>query len=162
MSAWPSGQPVCSLAAAPELWGCDLQPTVLVVEDHDALRRSLHEWIQAVFPDCAVFEARSGEEAVASGPICLPAIVLMDIGLPGMNGIEATRRLKALLPTSRIVMLTIFESDAYRIEAAAAGACAFVAKSHMHSELLPVLAALLEPWQLACDRTRWPAASVPD
>jgi DNA-binding NarL/FixJ family response regulator len=133
---------------AREPGGATLRPTVLVVEDHDALRRSLHEWIQAVFPDCSVVEARSGEEAVVNAPLFLPAIILMDVGLPGMNGIEATRRLKALLPTVRIVMLTILESDAYRTEAAAAGACAFVTKRHMHSELMPVLGALLEPFSL--------------
>jgi DNA-binding NarL/FixJ family response regulator len=128
-----------------------VHPSVLVVEDHEALRRSLHEWVQAVFPWCTVLDAQSGEEAVSISQASPPVVVLMDVGLPGMNGIETTRRLKAFLPNTRIVMLTILEADGYRTESAAAGACAFVSKRHMHSELLPVLGALLEPWRCAAE-----------
>ena len=139
-----------------------MRPSVLVVEDHDALRCSLHEWVQAIFPWCTVLQARSGEEAVETSHTTAPAVILMDIGLPGINGIEATRRVKAVLPNVRIVMLTILESDGYRTEAAAAGACAFVAKRNMHSELLPVLGALLEPWRAPEGANRTPDGRLRD
>jgi DNA-binding NarL/FixJ family response regulator len=60
-----------------------------------------------------------------------------------MNGIEATRRIKAAAPTAQVVMLTIHEDEAYRADAAAAGASAYVPKRLMQTELLPALEALL-------------------
>jgi DNA-binding NarL/FixJ family response regulator len=67
----------------------------------------------------------------------------MDIRLPGMSGIEATRQIKAILPSVQIVMLTIHEDDSYRADAMAAGASAYVEKQAMHTKLIPALAALL-------------------
>ena len=72
-----------------------------------------------------------------------PRLVVMDMHLPGMNGIETTRQIKAALPFTQIVMLTIHTCDIYRADARAAGASAYVTKQGMHSELVPTLAALL-------------------
>ena len=60
-----------------------------------------------------------------------------------MRGIEATRRIKATCPAMHIVILTVHESAAYRVDAEAAGASAYVSKRNMHRELVPTLAALL-------------------
>ena len=117
--------------------------TILIVEDHDAVRQSLREWLEAVFPQCRVMEATSGEEAVAVAQAMSPHLVVMDIVLPQMDGIEATRRIKASVPAAEVVMLTIHEAEAYRADAAAAGASAYVPKSAMQTELIPTLAALL-------------------
>jgi DNA-binding NarL/FixJ family response regulator len=67
----------------------------------------------------------------------------MDIRLPGMSGIEATRQIKAISPSVQVVMLTIHEDDSYRADATAAGASAYVEKQAMHTKLIPTLAALL-------------------
>jgi len=120
-----------------------MQPTILIVEDHDAVRRLLREWLETVFPQCRVIEAASGEEAITIAQAESPRVVVMDIGLQQMNGIEATRRIKAAVPSTQVVMLTIHEAEAYRADAAAAGASAYVPKRTMHTELLPTLAALL-------------------
>ena len=120
-----------------------MQATILVVEDHDAVRRSLRDWLEVAFPGCRVVEAASGEEAIAIAQARSPRLVVMDIGLPGMNGIEATRRIKAVVPAAQVVILTIHEGEAYRADAAAAGASAYVPKRTMQTELLPTLAALL-------------------
>jgi DNA-binding NarL/FixJ family response regulator len=117
--------------------------TILIVEDHDAVRKSLRDWLEVEFPQCRVIEAASGEEAIALIRVESPRLVVMDISLPGMSGIEATRQIKAALPSAQIVMLTIHEGDAYRADATAAGASAYVPKRVMQSELLPTLAALL-------------------
>jgi DNA-binding NarL/FixJ family response regulator len=117
--------------------------TILIVEDHDTVRRSLREWLEAVFPQHRFIEAASGEEAVAIAQARSPRVVVMDIALPQMNGIEATRRIKAAAPTAQVVMLTIHEDEAYRADAAAAGASAYVPKRLMQTELLPALEALL-------------------
>lgn len=120
-----------------------MKATVLVVEDDDQVRALLCEWLGATFPDTHLTEARSGEEAVSLAPTALPDIVLMDIGLPKMNGIEATRRIKSTTPGAHVVMLTIHEDPEYRADAANAGASAFVPKRKVHSELVPVLVSLL-------------------
>jgi DNA-binding NarL/FixJ family response regulator len=125
------------------LKGGFMQTMILIVEDHAAVRRSLREWLEAVFPWCHIVEAASGEEAIAAVQAEAPNAVLMDIGLPGINGIETTRRIKAALPGTPVVMLTIHEADAYRADALAAGASAYIPKRVMHTELIPALAALL-------------------
>ncbi len=117
--------------------------TILIVEDHEPVRRSLREWLEHVFPWCFVVEADTGEKAIAMAQARAPRVIIMDISLPGMNGIEATRRIKAVESTVQIVILTIHEDDPYRAEALAAGACAYVTKRKMQTELTPVLAKLL-------------------
>ena len=117
--------------------------TILIVEDHENVRKALRHWLELEFPRCRVIEAASGEEAIALAHAELPCLVVMDIRLPGMNGIETTRQLKAILPLAQIVMLTVLEDEIYRAEAKAAGANAHVTKQRMHSELVPTLAALL-------------------
>jgi DNA-binding NarL/FixJ family response regulator len=90
-----------------------------------------------------VIEASSAEEALALVPVEAPRLVVMDISLPGMSGIEATRQIKAVLPSTKVVMLTIYEGDSYRADATMAGASAYVPKRAMQTELMPTLAALL-------------------
>jgi DNA-binding NarL/FixJ family response regulator len=117
--------------------------TILIVEDHDTVRRSLRDWLEVEFPQCRVIEAASGEEAIALIRIESPRLVVMDITLPGMSGIEAARQIKATSPSAQIVMLTVHEDDTYRADAIAAGASAYVPKRAMQTELIPTLTALL-------------------
>jgi len=67
----------------------------------------------------------------------------MDIGVPAMRGIEAAQGIKALLPDTHVVMLTIYDDEAHRADAAAAGASAYVPKRKVQTELLPVVTRLL-------------------
>ena len=117
--------------------------TILIVEDHDDVRRALRDWLTVEFPHCRVLGVACGEEAIALSRIESPGLVVMDVRLPGMNGFETTRHIKAVLPSTHIVMLTIHTGDAYRADAKAAGASAYVTKQTMHAELIPTLAALL-------------------
>lgn len=117
--------------------------TILIVEDHDTVREALRDWVKVEFPQCRVIEAATGEEAIALTRIESPCLIVMDIRLPGINGIETTRRIKAALPCAQIVMLTILEGNSYRAEATSAGASAYVQKQRMHSELVPTMAGLL-------------------
>jgi DNA-binding NarL/FixJ family response regulator len=117
--------------------------TILLVEDHDTVRKALRDWLEVELPQYRVIEAANGEDAVALTGTESPCLVVMDIRLPGMNGIETTRHIKAVLPCAQVVMLSILEGDTYRAEATAAGASAYVQKQKMHVELLPTLAGLL-------------------
>lgn len=120
-----------------------LKPAILIVEDHDGVRTFLHEWLSETFPDYIFFEAVNGEEAVAIACDKPPAIVLMDIGLPKMNGIEATRRIKAAMPQVQVVIITNHEASEFEREAAIAGASAYLLKNRMNTELIPIVMRLL-------------------
>jgi len=117
-----------------------MAPFIMIVDDHAALRSSIRNWLGVEFPDAFFMEAESGEEAVS---LILeghrPDIVLMDISLPGMNGIEATRRIRAEWPQARVVMLTIHDTGQHRRGAESAGACGYVLKPAVSVELIPVL-----------------------
>jgi DNA-binding NarL/FixJ family response regulator len=116
---------------------------ILIVEDHTGVRKSLRDWLQLTFPLCQLLEAASGEEAVAMVQTISPALVIMDIGLPGMTGIEATESIKKIVPDTQVVMLTIFDDEDYRAHAAAAGASAYVAKRKVKTDLLPAIKKLM-------------------
>lgn len=120
-----------------------MNPIFLIVEDHAALRKTLHEWLQAEFLDGTILEAGSGEEAIERTRQIPPDIVLMDISLPGMNGIETVRYLKLIHPAAKVVILTIHNDMAYRASAVIVGANAYVSKERMYTELLPTLKVLL-------------------
>jgi DNA-binding NarL/FixJ family response regulator len=120
-----------------------LNPIILIVEDNDSVRRSLRKWLEGAFPKYQFIEAATGEQAINITQGQAPCAVIMDISLPGMSGIEATRWIKVTMPTTQVVILTIHEEEAFRDDATAAGASAFVPKRMMRKKLLPTLAAVL-------------------
>lgn len=117
--------------------------TIMVVEDHPATLAALLELLEAAFPGCALLAAEGAERALELCGAAAPDVVIMDIALSGMSGIEATLRIKALQPETRVVMHSSYDMRVYRDGAAAAGASAFVKKSKVTSELVPVVARLL-------------------
>jgi len=123
--------------------GESMPQTILIVEDHDTVRELLRDWLSAAFSGYQIVECKTGEAALALAATQLLDLIAMDIELTQMNGSEATRYIKAVSPQSRVVMLTIHEEADYRAAAAAAGADAYVTKRKMHTELVPVIKALL-------------------
>jgi DNA-binding NarL/FixJ family response regulator len=117
--------------------------TILIVEDHTPTLTAVQALLSAAFPGCRLLAADSGERALELCASDTPHVVVMDIALPGLDGIEATRRSKSLLPDTRVVMHSSHDLDIYRDAAAAAGASAFVAKSRTFSDLVPAITALL-------------------
>ena len=85
----------------------------------------------------------SGGEALEQVPRLCPDLVLMDLAMPGMNGLEATRRIKAQPSAPYVVILTLNDSREYRDAALAVGADGFVTKSEIGTALLPLLHSLL-------------------
>ena len=119
--------------------------TILIVEDHPTMLRAVRAHVSAVFPACRVLAAESGERALDLCASDAPCVVVMDIGLPGINGIEATRRIKERLPDTAVVMHSSNDTAMFRDAAAAAGASAFVSKNKTFSELVPAISGLLAP-----------------
>ena len=88
-------------------------------------------------------EAAGGEEAIAVVQRHQPQIILMGIELPGINGIETTRRIKGILPRTRVIIISMYDTARYLSEAKAAGCYDFISKSELRSRLVPALKQLL-------------------
>ncbi len=104
--------------------------TVLVVDDHPLVRAGYRSILSTEADIAVVGEARDGAEAVAAAGRLAPDVVLMDIRMPGTDGLEATRRITAdpRLPHTRMIVLTTFDLDEYVFGALRAGASAFLLK----------------------------------
>ncbi len=115
---------------------------VLVVEDHPFFRKGVVALLEAV-PDLSVAGvAVSGEDAVARAPELRPDVVLMDLQLPGMSGIEATRAIVAAEPGVRVLVLTLFEDEHSVFLALRAGARGYVLKDADEDELTDAIRAV--------------------
>ena len=112
---------------------------VSIVEDDAPARQILAGWIARAHGFSCASEHGSGESAVAELPALAPAVVLMDINLPGISGIEAVRRLKPLLPGTQFVMVTVYEDADHIFEALAAGATGYLLKQTPREELIAAL-----------------------
>lgn len=120
-----------------------VNPTILIVDDNDVVRAALRDWLEAVFPQCNVVEGRSGEESIELVGKHKPDLVLMDVRLPGMNGIEAVREITDRLSGTPVVMLSILQDAEYRREAACAGAVGYISKDQMMRHLFPLIQSIL-------------------
>jgi DNA-binding NarL/FixJ family response regulator len=118
--------------------------TVLLADDQALVRAGFRALLDAQDDIEVVGEANDGEEAVALARSEAPDVVLMDIRMPGVDGLEATRRIAAdeRLASVRIVMLTTFELDEYVFEAIRAGASGFLVKDTEPVELLRAVRAV--------------------
>ena len=121
------------------------RPSILVVEDFQSLRSSVVQWLEVRFPGCTVHGVDSGERALEHAGNARPDVVLMDISLPGIDGLEATQRLKAQAPGSAVVMLTTYDTPSHRRAAANAGAAGYVAKRDIEAQLESAVLRLLDP-----------------
>ena len=102
--------------------------SVLIVEDHTMVREGLRMMLK-IEPDLEVVgEAQNGREAVAMAMNLRPDVILMDIAMPGLNGLEASRQLAKMLPATRIIILTAHCDDAYVNGAVGSGAAGILLK----------------------------------
>lgn len=110
--------------------------SILIVDDHSVVRQGVRAFLEAQ-PDLSVVgEAASGEQAVQLAQQCLPDVVLMDLLMSGMNGIEATRLVKLASPRSQIIVLTSYYEDEHIFPALRAGAISYTLKDIHPTELV--------------------------
>ena len=116
---------------------------ILLVDDHDVVRQGLVAFLRNE-PDLDVVgEAASGAEAVEMAGRLAPDVVLMDVTMPGMDGVEATRLIKQLQPEVRVIALSALADAATTRRMADAGACIFLSKAAAPRELLRAIRDLL-------------------
>ncbi len=120
---------------------------VLVVDDYEPFRRFICSMVGKRSEVQIVGEVSDGLEAVHQAEELEPDLILLDIGLPTLNGIEAARRIRKLSPQSKILFISQESSDDVAQEALSAGALGYVVKAHAGSELLAAVGAVLEDRQ---------------
>jgi NarL family two-component system response regulator LiaR len=109
--------------------------TVMLVDDHAMVRQGVRAFL-ATQPDLSVVgEAGSGEEAVKMAAQFVPDVILMDLIMPNMDGVEATRRVKQVSPRSQVVVLTSYHEDENIFPALKAGALSYILKDLSAEEL---------------------------
>src|SRR5688572_16625082 len=102
--------------------------TVAIVEDNAGLGTSLRRIVESMAECQCVGVWRSGEEALVKVPAFRPQVVLMDIHLPGISGIEATAQLKQTMPELLVIMVTVYRDHEKIFDALKAGACGYLLK----------------------------------
>jgi DNA-binding NarL/FixJ family response regulator len=127
------------------------QIRILLVDDQRLMREGLRTLLELESDVTVAGEAGDGEAAVQAYAALLPDVVLMDIRMPGMDGVEATRRLRERWPNARVIILTTFDDDTYVFEGLRAGALGYLLKDVSGEELAGAVrivakgGALIEP-----------------
>ncbi len=109
--------------------------TVMIVDDHEMVRHGAAGYLEAQPDITVVAQAESGEEAIRLAREHVPDVVLMDLVMPGMDGVEATRKVKDISPRTQIIVLTSYHQDEHVFPALQAGAISYLLKDVRAGEL---------------------------
>lgn len=109
--------------------------SVLIVDDHEVVRQGIRAYLDSQQAFNVVGEASSGDEAIAAASELIPDVVLMDLVMGEIDGVEATRGVKDVSPRSQVVVLTSFHQDEFIFPALRAGAISFILKDVKMEEL---------------------------
>ncbi len=115
---------------------------VLLVDDHQVVRAGLRALLESTGRVDVVGEASSGEDAVAKARALEPDIVIMDLAMPGIDGVQATRQITGLGLETRVLVLTVHDEDEFLVPALDAGAAGFLNKSVADTDLMGALEAV--------------------
>jgi DNA-binding NarL/FixJ family response regulator len=115
---------------------------ILIADDHDVVREGVRALLAPRNNWRICGEAVNGREAVAKAKQLKPHVVVLDLSMPELNGLDATRQIRKAQPQTEVAILTMHESETLAQEALAAGARAFVVKSNAKLQLIPAVEAL--------------------
>src|SRR5215472_12471442 len=115
---------------------------ILTVDDHPLLREGVASMINAEPDMQIVAEADSGAEAIKKFRACRPDVTLMDLQMPGMNGVDAIKAIRDEFGDARIIVLTTYTGDVQVLQAMKAGAAGYLLKSALRTELLNAIRAV--------------------
>ena len=130
---------------------------ILIVDDHAAVRERIRLLLDGQ-PDMEVVgEAAGGEEGVVRAVQLRPEVVLFDIAMPGMNGIEATRQIKRVLPDAHVLAVTMYDDEEFYFALVRAGGSGYIRKDAEPEELLRAIRAVREGQVLRSPRCSRPS-----
>jgi NarL family two-component system response regulator LiaR len=113
--------------------------SILIVDDHEVVRNGIRSYLETLSDFHVIGEAASGEEAIKVVSEQIPDVVLMDLIMPGMDGIEATRRVKKVSPRTQVVVLTSYHEDEHIFPALKAGAISYILKDMKMDKLAEII-----------------------
>jgi two-component system, NarL family, response regulator LiaR len=113
--------------------------SILIADDHEVVRNGIRSYLETITDFHVVGEASSGEETLSMVSELIPDIVLLDLIMPGMDGIETTRRVKQTSPRTQVVVLTSYHEDVHIFPALKAGAISYILKDMKMEKLVDVL-----------------------
>ena len=114
---------------------------VLLAEDHTIVRKGLRSLLDAEATITVVGEAENGRQAIDQVGQLLPDVVVMDIGMPGLNGLEATRQIKKRFPEVQVLILTVHTGEEYVLQILRAGASGYLVKQAAPTDLVQAIQA---------------------
>ncbi len=117
----------------------NMQIKILIVDDHDLVRTGIKLMLSDVPGLRVVGEASSGEESVSLAKSLQPDVVLMDVRMPGMGGLEATKKILRVSPESRILVVTVCDSDLFPTRLMGAGAFGYITKDASMDEMIKAI-----------------------
>ncbi len=113
--------------------------SIIIVDDHEVVRNGIRAFLETLPEFQVVGEAASGEEAIRLVADLIPDVVLMDLIMPGMDGIETTREVKKISPRTQVVVLTSYHEDEHIFPALKAGAISYILKDMKMEKLAEAL-----------------------
>ena len=113
--------------------------SILIADDHEVVRSGIRSYLEKISDFHVLGEASSGEETLGMVSELIPDIVLLDLIMPGMDGIETTRRIRQISPRTKVVVLTSYHEDAHIFPALKAGAISYILKDMKMEKLVEVL-----------------------
>ncbi len=113
--------------------------SILIVDDHEVVRNGIRSYLETLKEFDVVGEAESGEKAVKMVAELIPDVVLLDLIMPGMDGVETTRQIKKISPRTQVVVLTSYHEDVHIFPALKAGAISYILKDMKMEKLAETL-----------------------
>jgi len=113
--------------------------SILIVDDHEVVRNGIRSYLETIKDFEVVGEAESGEAAIRMVSELIPDIVLLDLIMPGMDGVETTRQVKKISPRTQVVVLTSYHEDVHIFPALKAGATSYILKDMKMEKLVDAL-----------------------